>query len=152
MGTATKVKLTVLQRVAEGGRFTRDQVENLAAELEDNKGYLETLSEHLDGLTSIELDEGTAETLEQLGGEFQGLADALATIDNAKTQAQEVKDAIELYVDHASTLINEWESWADEEDRETRADYRESLVDSAAELEDARDALVSLGVNVGQEY
>ncbi|MBF6085184.1 hypothetical protein IU485_27810 [Nocardia cyriacigeorgica] len=137
-----------LAKIADGKRFTRDEVQEV---LDTGDEWVENLTVVFDKLEAIENFDFDIETegLDEIGsGAFSGLSEAADRINDAKSKAEEIRGFIEEFTSNFEEFTGHADTWMDEDaDKDDRADAREQMADAATEIRDRFDDLRGEGVD-----
>lgn len=139
----------LLEKIADDGRFTRDQTEIVSGDCESWQENADALYEKLGYLTDMDFELGDMDGLDMLG--MGDVTSAIETLQESVEKAREIRTALEEFLSQCGEFVSISEEWRDAEEREERADARERLIEVASELRDKVNELKDLGVNVEVE-
>jgi len=146
---------TILQRIADGDKFTTKECKQLAKELVTSIDNVKELTERLTALAGAELPPAPgimAGELEERFPAFEGLDQSLEETNDDIFVAGEMVKALQAYVSATNDFRETIPDTATVGDPQFRAEARQALVTFAGQVEAARLELAELGIDPAVDY
>lgn len=151
---STKVKMSDLEKVANGHRYSKgviaDLLEEVSAWSENASNWLTKVQEFTD--TDFSAIADAIEPLNAAGGVFGDVYEFLTKISALEEDVASVEENLNAFIEACESFKEYGDSWVGNEvERDEIADTKASIEEAADQINTIKNELNQLGVNVEED-